>query len=71
MQTPLSAGFEFKTKLLIWSFVLHCFRFDGVTPEPRKGFNSGHVPGSKCIPFPQFFLFHLLYKVSGVFTVIC
>ncbi|WMV16114.1 hypothetical protein MTR67_009499, partial [Solanum verrucosum] len=28
-------------------------RFDGVAPEPRKGINSGHVPGSKCIPFPQ------------------
>ncbi|GAB2222851.1 hypothetical protein Droror1_Dr00016981 [Drosera rotundifolia] len=28
-------------------------RFDGGTPEPRKGIKSGHVPGSKCIPFPQ------------------
>ncbi|XP_006347118.1 thiosulfate/3-mercaptopyruvate sulfurtransferase 1, mitochondrial-like isoform X1 [Solanum tuberosum] len=28
-------------------------RFDGVAPEPRKGINSGHVPESKCIPFPQ------------------
>ncbi|CAL5402510.1 unnamed protein product [Camellia sinensis] len=28
-------------------------RFDGVAPEPRKGIRSGHVPGSKCIPFPQ------------------
>ncbi|KAA8523432.1 hypothetical protein F0562_009855 [Nyssa sinensis] len=28
-------------------------RFDGTTPEPRKGIRSGHVPGSKCIPFPQ------------------
>ncbi|KAK6797582.1 hypothetical protein RDI58_005284 [Solanum bulbocastanum] len=28
-------------------------RFDGVAPEPRKGINSGHIPGSKCIPFPQ------------------
>ncbi|KAK4753107.1 hypothetical protein SAY87_021905 [Trapa incisa] len=26
-------------------------RFDGVAPEPRKGIRSGHVPGSKCIPF--------------------
>ncbi|KAG0476368.1 hypothetical protein HPP92_013209 [Vanilla planifolia] len=30
-----------------------CFRFDGVAPEPRKGIRSGHVPGSKCIPFGQ------------------
>ncbi|XP_057485149.1 thiosulfate/3-mercaptopyruvate sulfurtransferase 1, mitochondrial-like isoform X2 [Actinidia eriantha] len=30
-------------------------RFDGVAPEPRKGIRSGHVPGSKCIPFPQLF----------------
>lgn len=28
-------------------------RFDGVAPEPRKGIRGGHVPGSKCIPFPQ------------------
>ncbi|PIA37813.1 hypothetical protein AQUCO_03000387v1 [Aquilegia coerulea] len=28
-------------------------RFDGIAPEPRKGIRSGHVPGSKCIPFGQ------------------
>ncbi|KAM7250390.1 hypothetical protein ACFE04_022273 [Oxalis oulophora] len=28
-------------------------RFDGTAAEPRKGVRSGHVPGSKCIPFPQ------------------
>ncbi|WCJ37060.1 mercaptopyruvate sulfurtransferase 1 [Euphorbia peplus] len=28
-------------------------RFDGAAPEPRKGIRSGHVPSSKCIPFPQ------------------
>lgn len=28
-------------------------RFDGTAPEPRKGIRSGHIPGSKCIPFPQ------------------
>lgn len=28
-------------------------RFDGLAPEPRKGIRSGHVPGSKCIPFVQ------------------
>ncbi|EPS72023.1 hypothetical protein M569_02734, partial [Genlisea aurea] len=28
-------------------------RFDGVAPEPRKGIRVGHVPGSKCVPFPQ------------------
>ncbi|KAK7311104.1 hypothetical protein RJT34_09011 [Clitoria ternatea] len=28
-------------------------RFDGSAPEPRKGIRSGHVPGSKCIPFGQ------------------
>ncbi|XP_022149286.1 thiosulfate/3-mercaptopyruvate sulfurtransferase 1, mitochondrial-like [Momordica charantia] len=28
-------------------------RFDGAVPEPRKGIRSGHVPGSKCIPFAQ------------------
>ncbi|KAL8237696.1 hypothetical protein R6Q59_018777 [Mikania micrantha] len=26
-------------------------RFDGVAAEPRKGIRSGHVPGSKCVPF--------------------
>ncbi|AEE36220.1 mercaptopyruvate sulfurtransferase 1 [Arabidopsis thaliana] len=30
-------------------------RFDGTAPEPRKGIRSGHIPGSKCIPFPQMF----------------
>ncbi|KAM0906981.1 hypothetical protein ACQ4PT_016429 [Festuca glaucescens] len=30
-------------------------RFDGAVPEPRKGIRSGHVPGSKCVPFPQVF----------------
>lgn len=28
-------------------------RFDGAVPEPRKGIRSGHVPGSKCIPFNE------------------
>uniref|UniRef100_A0A6M2ERR2 Sulfurtransferase n=1 Tax=Populus davidiana TaxID=266767 RepID=A0A6M2ERR2_9ROSI len=28
-------------------------RFDGAASEPRKGIKSGHVPGSKCIPFAQ------------------
>ncbi|KAK1279373.1 hypothetical protein QJS04_geneDACA020419 [Acorus gramineus] len=28
-------------------------RFDGTAPEPRKGLRSGHIPGSKCIPFTQ------------------
>ncbi|XP_028752459.1 thiosulfate/3-mercaptopyruvate sulfurtransferase 1, mitochondrial [Neltuma alba] len=28
-------------------------RFDGVAPEPRKGIQSGHIPGSKCVPFVQ------------------
>ncbi|KAG5117790.1 hypothetical protein AAZX31_15G243000 [Glycine max] len=28
-------------------------RFDGTVQEPRKGIRSGHVPGSKCIPFAQ------------------
>ncbi|KAJ8430468.1 hypothetical protein Cgig2_003050 [Carnegiea gigantea] len=28
-------------------------RFDGTAPEPRKGITSGHVPGSKCVPFSQ------------------
>lgn len=28
-------------------------RFNGTIPEPRKGVRSGHVPGSKCIPFAQ------------------
>ncbi|XP_075513819.1 thiosulfate/3-mercaptopyruvate sulfurtransferase 1, mitochondrial-like isoform X3 [Primulina tabacum] len=28
-------------------------RFDGVAPEPRKGIRSGHVPGSKCVPFTK------------------
>ncbi|XP_071723277.1 thiosulfate/3-mercaptopyruvate sulfurtransferase 2-like [Rutidosis leptorrhynchoides] len=28
-------------------------RFEGSVEEPREGVRSGHVPGSKCIPFPQ------------------
>ncbi|RLM79077.1 thiosulfate/3-mercaptopyruvate sulfurtransferase 1, mitochondrial-like [Panicum miliaceum] len=28
-------------------------RFDGVAPEPREGVRSGHIPGSKCVPFPE------------------
>ncbi|XP_071697068.1 thiosulfate/3-mercaptopyruvate sulfurtransferase 1, mitochondrial-like isoform X2 [Rutidosis leptorrhynchoides] len=28
-------------------------RFDGIAAEPWKGIRSGHVPGSKCIPFSQ------------------
>lgn len=28
-------------------------RFAGNAPEPRKGIRSGHVPGSRCLPFPQ------------------
>lgn len=28
-------------------------RFDGEASEPRKGIRSGHVPGSKCIPFNE------------------
>lgn len=28
-------------------------RFDGTAPEPRKGLRSGHVPGSKSVPFTQ------------------
>ncbi|GER33868.1 thiosulfate sulfurtransferase [Striga asiatica] len=28
-------------------------RFDGVAPEPWKGIKSGHIPGSKCLPFPE------------------
>ncbi|XP_030471594.1 thiosulfate/3-mercaptopyruvate sulfurtransferase 1, mitochondrial-like isoform X1 [Syzygium oleosum] len=28
-------------------------RFEGSVPEPRKGIRSGHVPGSKCVPFAQ------------------
>uniref|UniRef100_A0A7N2LL47 Sulfurtransferase n=1 Tax=Quercus lobata TaxID=97700 RepID=A0A7N2LL47_QUELO len=31
----------------------HDRMFDGTAAEPRKGIKSGHVPGSKCIPFPQ------------------
>ncbi|PNT65966.1 hypothetical protein BRADI_3g04987v3 [Brachypodium distachyon] len=30
-------------------------RFDGVEPEPRKGVRSGHIPGTKCVPFPEMF----------------
>jgi len=28
-------------------------RFHGTTPEPREGLQSGHIPGSKNIPFDQ------------------
>ncbi|MEO0665876.1 MAG: 3-mercaptopyruvate sulfurtransferase, partial [Pseudomonadota bacterium] len=27
-------------------------RFRGETPEPREGMRSGHIPGSKNVPFP-------------------
>ena len=26
-------------------------RFDGSAPEPREGLRSGHIPGSRCLPF--------------------
>lgn len=43
-------------------------RFDGVAPEPRKGIRSGHVPGSKCIPFGQVTeLDTVLFKLKLVF----
>uniref|UniRef100_A0A453NFJ1 Rhodanese domain-containing protein n=1 Tax=Aegilops tauschii subsp. strangulata TaxID=200361 RepID=A0A453NFJ1_AEGTS len=22
-------------------------------PEPREGVRSGHIPGTKCVPFPE------------------
>ncbi|KAL9225971.1 hypothetical protein vseg_001837 [Gypsophila vaccaria] len=28
-------------------------RYEGTAPEPRKGIRSGHVPGSKCVPFTE------------------
>ncbi|XP_010539576.1 PREDICTED: thiosulfate/3-mercaptopyruvate sulfurtransferase 1, mitochondrial-like isoform X2 [Tarenaya hassleriana] len=28
-------------------------RFNGTAPEPRKGLRSGHIPGSKSVPFTQ------------------
>ncbi|PNT65963.1 thiosulfate/3-mercaptopyruvate sulfurtransferase 1, mitochondrial isoform X2 [Brachypodium distachyon] len=30
-------------------------RFDGIEPEPRKGVRSGHIPGTKNVPFPEMF----------------
>jgi thiosulfate/3-mercaptopyruvate sulfurtransferase len=30
-------------------------RFDGVAPEPREGVRSGHIPGTKCVPFLEMF----------------
>ena len=29
------------------------YRFDGVAPEPRQGVRSGHIPGTKCVPFHE------------------
>lgn len=34
-------------------YILNLPRFDGTAPEPRKGVRSGHIPGSKCVPFPD------------------
>ncbi|KAK9684100.1 hypothetical protein RND81_10G186300 [Saponaria officinalis] len=28
-------------------------RYEGTASEPRKGVRSGHVPGSKCVPFTE------------------
>ncbi|MEP1096001.1 MAG: rhodanese-like domain-containing protein [Cyclobacteriaceae bacterium] len=28
-------------------------RFDGIDPEPRAGLRGGHIPSSKCLPFPE------------------
>ncbi len=28
-------------------------RFEGTEPEPRQGLRSGHIPGSKSLPFPE------------------
>lgn len=30
-------------------------RFDGTAPDLRKGIPSGHIPGSKCVHYPQMF----------------
>ncbi|KAM0893115.1 hypothetical protein ACQ4PT_025316 [Festuca glaucescens] len=30
-------------------------RFDGIAPEPREGVRSGHIPGTKCVPFLEMF----------------
>ncbi|KAG6767153.1 hypothetical protein POTOM_028332 [Populus tomentosa] len=45
-------GFFIEDTILIKDICSSC-RFDGAAPEPRKGIKSGHVPGSKCIPFAQ------------------
>jgi thiosulfate/3-mercaptopyruvate sulfurtransferase len=28
-------------------------RYDGTSPEPRAELQSGHIPGSKCLPFTE------------------
>ena len=30
-------------------------RFEGSVPEPRPGLRSGHIPGSRNVPYPQLF----------------
>lgn len=45
------------------------FRFDGAVPEPRKGIRSGHVPGSKCVPFPQVKTLYFSILLSVLFCI--
>ena len=44
--------------------ILSFDRFDGIAPEPRKGIRSGHVPGSKCIPFAQ--VQHIIKSIISI-----
>lgn len=48
-----SIFFGREKRLFDFMEMLSSDRFDGAAPEPRKGIRSGHVPGSKCIPFAQ------------------
>jgi hypothetical protein len=45
------------------------FRFDGAVSEPRKGIRSGHVPRSKCVPFPQLKTLYFSILLSVLFCI--
>ncbi|CAF1914536.1 BnaC02g25610D [Brassica napus] len=55
-QGQIVSPVTFKTKFqphLVWTLDQIYAFYTGTAPEPRKGIRSGHIPGSKCVPFPQ------------------
>ncbi|KAF2561486.1 hypothetical protein F2Q70_00016469 [Brassica cretica] len=50
--SPVTFKTKFQPHLVRTLDQIYAF-YTGTAPEPRKGIRSGHIPGSKCVPFPQ------------------